>query len=108
MSIPVITASVAMLKMMEMPPSIPIIHYLSAFLNKHYTLPKRVLTSLVEYLISFKEYEEELSVSWQNLFLTLVKQYGQSLDEMAKGALHDLAKAKSHKLITPEILKHLS
>jgi hypothetical protein len=35
------------------------------------------------------------------MFLTLVKQYGQSLDEMAKAALSELAKSKSHKLITP-------
>ena len=107
MSIPVITASVAMLKLLEMPPTNPIIHYLSAFLNKHYTLPKRVLTAITEYLLAFKNFEGELSIAWQNLLLTLVKQYGQSLDEMAKSALSDLAKAKSHKLITPEILKCL-
>jgi hypothetical protein len=47
-------------------------------------------------------------VAWQGLFLTTVKQYGQSLDEMAKGALQELAKCKSHKLITPEILKNLT
>lgn len=107
MSIPVISASVAMLKLMELPASVPSIHYLSALLNKHYTLPRRVLTSLSEYLLSFANREEELSVAWQCLFLTLVKQYSQSLDEMTKAALIELAKAKQHKLITPEILKHL-
>jgi len=90
-----------------MPPTTPVIHYLSAFLSKHYTLPKRVLTAATDYLLSFKDFEEELSIVWQNLFLTLVKQYGQSLDEMAKGALSDLAKVKYHKLISPEILKCL-
>jgi len=54
MSIPVITASVGMLKLMEMPPTTPVIHYLSAFLNKHYTLPKRVLTAITDYLLSFE------------------------------------------------------
>ena len=101
MSIPVITASVAMLKLMEMPPTTPVVHYLAAFLNKHYTLPKRVLTGITEYLLTFTLQEGELSVAWQTLFLTLVKQYGQSLDEMAKGALQELARIKPHKLITP-------
>lgn len=107
MSIPVISASVAMLKLMDLPSSTPAIHYLSALLNKHYTLPRRVLTRLTEYLLAFKETEGEPSVSWQCLFLTLAKQYSQSLDEMGRAALADLAKAKNHKLITPEILKHL-
>lgn len=57
MSIPVISASVAMLKLMDLPFSTPSIHYLSALLNKHYTLPKRVLTRLSEYLLSFTNYE---------------------------------------------------
>jgi len=46
-------------------------------------------------------------VVWQTLLLTLAKQYGQSLDEMQKSSLKDLAKNKMHKLITPEIIKHL-
>ncbi len=107
MSIPVISASVAMLKLMDLPPSTPTTHYLAALLNKHYTLPRRVLTRLTEYLLAFKETEAELSVSWQLLFLTLAKQYSQSLDEMGRAALADLARVKNHKLITPEILKHL-
>ena len=101
MSIPVISASVAMLKLMEMSPTTSVLHYLSAFLGKHYTLPKRVLNALTTYLLSFSKYEGELSVTWQGLFLTLVKQYGQCLDEMAKSSLKDLCKVKYHKLITP-------
>ena len=101
MSIPVISASVAMLKLMEMQPTTSVIHYLSAFLNKHYTLPKRVLSSLTQYLLRFGDIEEEMSVAWQGLLLTLAKQYGQSLDEMQKSSLKDLSKLKSHKLMTP-------
>jgi hypothetical protein len=56
MSIPVISASVAMLKLMELPPTSPVIHYLSALLNKHYTLPKRVLSTLTTFLLSFANF----------------------------------------------------
>lgn len=92
MSIPVISASVAMLKLMEIAPTTPSLHYLAALLNKHYTLPKRVLSRLTEYLLQFKNHEGELSIVWQGLLLTLAKQYSQSLDEMTKSALSDLAK----------------
>ena len=92
---------------MEMPATTPIIHYLSAFLNKHYTLPKRVLNGMTQYLLSFGDIEGEMSVIWQTLLLTLAKQYGQSLDEMQKIALKELCKKKHHKLISPEIVKHL-
>jgi essential nuclear protein 1 len=108
MSIPVISASVAMLKLMDVTPTTPSLHYLAALLNKHYTLPKRVLSRLVEYLLSFKTYEGELSVVWQGILLTLAKQYSQSLDEMSKAALQELAREKNHKLITPEILQNLA
>ena len=107
MSIPVISASVAMLKLMELPPTTSVIHYLSALLNKHYTLPKRVLSTLTSYLLSFADFSGELTVAWQGLLLTLAKQYSQSLDEMQKSSLKDLAKSKMHKLITPEIMKCL-
>jgi hypothetical protein len=40
--------------------------------------------------------------------LTLAKQYSQSLDEMSKAALQELAREKDHKLITPEILQNLA
>ncbi len=46
-----------------------------------------------------------MPVFWHQFFLTIVKQYGNSLDEMSKASLLELAKKKSHKLITPEILK---
>ena len=49
-----------------------------------------------------------MPVLWHQFFLTILKQYGSNLDEMAKASLAQLAKKKSHKLITPEILKDLN
>ncbi len=49
-----------------------------------------------------------MPVIWQQLFLTIVKQYGGNLDEMAKASLAEVAKKKFHKLITPEILIQLN
>ena len=101
MSIPMISASVAMLKLMEIPATTATIHYLWALLGKHYTLPKRVLVGMVQYLTGFEGVEGEASVAWQSLLLTLVKQYSQSLDEMSRAALSQLAKNKKHHIMTP-------
>lgn len=87
MSIPVISSSVAMLKMMEMPYSSAIVHYLSALLRKNYSFPRKVITILTEYLLKFQSYEKELPIVWHQLLLTFAKQYSSSIDEMGKGAL---------------------
>ena len=80
MTIPMISASVAMLKLMEMPKTTASIHYLAALLGKHYTLPKRVLMGVMEYLLGFGSVDGEATVAWQGLLLTMVKQYSQSID----------------------------
>jgi len=49
-----------------------------------------------------------MPVLWHQFFLTIVKQYGSSMDEMSKASLAQLAKKKFHKLISPEILKELN
>jgi hypothetical protein len=49
-----------------------------------------------------------MPVVWQQLFITLIKQYGSNLDEMTKASLAELAKKKYHKIITPEILPLLN
>ncbi len=52
-TIPVISSSVALIKMTEMPPTSAVLHYLRALVSKNYSFPKRVLTVLTSYLLSF-------------------------------------------------------
>jgi essential nuclear protein 1 len=52
-SIPVISSSVALIKMTEMEPSSAILHYLRALVCKNYSFPKKVLSVLTNYLIQF-------------------------------------------------------
>ena len=52
-SIPVISSSVALIKMTEMPPSSAILHYLRALIGKNYSFPKKVLSVLTSYLLKF-------------------------------------------------------
>jgi essential nuclear protein 1 len=108
MTIPVISSSVALIKMTEMAPCSAVLHYLKALVGKNYSFPKKVLSVLASYLIQFEKVEEDMPVLWHQFFLTIVKQYGSSLDEMSKASLAELTKNKHHKLISPEILKLLS
>jgi hypothetical protein len=80
MSIPVISTSVALIKMTEMEPSTAIFHYLKVLANKNYSFPKKVLSLLTSYLLKFELIPEEMPVIWHQLFLSIIKQYGNSLD----------------------------
>ena len=108
MSIPVISSAVALIKLMSLQPCNATMHYLLALINKHYNLPKKAIDDITKYLLKFQSVEEDLPVVWQQFFLNFVKQYSNGIDEMKKSALEGLANKKSHKLITPEILKVLS
>ncbi len=52
-SIPVISSSVALIKMTEMEPCSAILHYLKSLVSKNYSFPKKVLTVLTNYLLKF-------------------------------------------------------
>lgn len=54
MSIPVISSSVALIKMTEMEPTTAIFHYLKVLVNKNYSFPKKVLVLLTGYLLKFE------------------------------------------------------
>ena len=53
MTIPVISSSVALIKMTEMSPSSAILHYLKALVSKNYSFPRKVLSVLTNYLLEF-------------------------------------------------------
>lgn len=58
MSIPVISSSVALIKMTEMEPSTAVLHYLKALASKNYSFPRKVLTVLTNYLLKFEHLDE--------------------------------------------------
>ncbi len=58
MSIPVISSSVALIKITEMEPSTAILHYLKALISKNYSFPRKVLVILTDYLLKFNNVNE--------------------------------------------------
>ena len=108
MTIPVISSSVALIKLCEMEPNTAVFHYIKALISKSYNFPKRIIFVITQYLLKFKNYQgDELPIIWHQFFLTFCRQYGGAIDEMSKPELIQSAKKNTHKLITPEILKEL-
>lgn len=108
MSIPPLSSAVAMIKMAQMDPNPAIIHFLKALIEKKYKLPKRVIDSLSEFFLKFGSVEQELTVAWQQTFLSFCSQYSSSFDEMLKVSLKQVAELHKHHSITAEILRFLS
>lgn len=101
MSIPVISSSVALIKLTQMQPNTAITHYLKAFIGKSYNFPRKVINILNDYFLKFSEIQEELPVVWHQLLLSYCQQYGGSLDEMIKSSFSDLISLHNHKIISP-------
>ena len=53
MTIPVISSSVALIKLTEKEPTTAVLHYLLAIVSKHYNFPKRVISTITQYLLKF-------------------------------------------------------
>jgi essential nuclear protein 1 len=108
MSIIPLSSAVAMIKMTQMESNPAVIHFLKALIEKKYKLPKKVVDNLAEFFLRSRNGEEELTVAWQQAFLSFCTQYSSSFDEMLKVSLKSVAEKHKHHLITPEIVKYLA
>ena len=87
MTIPVISSSVALIKLSELEPTAASIHYIKALISKSYNFPKKVIIIITQYLLNFVNVKEELPVVWHQLLLTFIRQYNSAIDEMSKNGL---------------------
>jgi len=108
-SIPVLHASAAILKIAEMDYSGPNSIILTAMIEKNYTLPFQVIDGLVFHFLRMKSYQEELPlpVIWHQALLSFVQRYKKDVSSEQREALLDLLKTHSHYAITPEVRQHL-
>jgi essential nuclear protein 1 len=108
MTIPPLHAAAAMMKLAEMQPwygSTSVL--LTAFINKKYALPRRVVDALVAHFHSFVNDERELPVLWHQCLLTFVQRYKLELDDVHKKRLKVLLRTHLHKHMGPEIRREL-
>jgi len=106
-SVPAIHASVALLKLAQMPCTGPSLIFMKVLIEKQYALPVRVITGLLQFFGKFEADSRTMPVIWHQLLLRFVELYKDSLDEMQKAGIKQLIERKNHHLISQEVVKAL-
>ncbi len=106
-SLPVLHAGAAIVKLTELPYSLGTGYFLKVLLSKNYSLPGPVLTTLAQYFGSFRDDPRTLPVLWYQSVLVFLHKYGGHLEKEQLGRIKETVKSKAHHLLTPAILGEL-
>jgi essential nuclear protein 1 len=115
-SLPVLHAAAAMLKLCEFDYSIGTSYFIKVLLGKNYALPSRVIDGVVAYFYSFceeglDEYDQEelapMPVLWHQSLMIFVQKYKRHLNDEQKKKLKLVMRVRFNNSITPEIRKEL-
>jgi len=107
-SIPVLYASVAMMKLALMDYRGTETLFLKVLLNKKYNLPFRVVDSLVHHFSRFFTEERHLPVVWHQCLLTFVQRYKRNLTAKQIATIRVLTRKQQHHLVSAEIRRELA
>jgi essential nuclear protein 1 len=105
MSLPMLHASAALIKLSEIEYSGPTSYFIRVLLNKKYSLPIRVVDAISEHFLRFTLDERKMPVLWHQALLTFVSLYGKQA--RARHDFKELLKAHNHPSITAEIRNKL-
>ena len=106
-SIPVHHSAVAIHKLSQLKYSGAASIFIKTLLNKKYSLPSPVVSSLVRHFAIFVDDERDLPVLWHQCLLVFVQRYKNELKNDAREALRLVMKEHYHAKITPEIRREL-
>jgi len=82
--------------------------FIKTLLNKKYSLPAPVITSLTRHFVKFMDDEAtELPVLWHQALLVFVQRYKNEVGVEGKAKLRDLMKVHNHPKITVEVRREL-
>lgn len=81
--------------------------FIKTLLNKKYSLPAPVISSLVQHFANFQNDDRELPVLWHQALLTFVERYKNEVQDEARNSLRLVMKKHFHAKITPEIRREL-
>jgi essential nuclear protein 1 len=107
-SIPVLHASVALLKLANMPYSGATTLFMKTLLDKKYSLPYRVIDTLTKYFVKFQQDQRRLPVIWHQNMLMFVQRYKNDLSLEQKDGLRAVLRKHTHPTITPEVRRELN
>lgn len=106
-SVPVLPASAALLKLCQMTYSGPTSILIKTLLNKKYALPYRVIDGLVVHFHGFVDDKRRLPVLWHQSLLVFVQRYKSDLTREQKEALRAVMRKHTHAGITDEVRREL-
>lgn len=106
-SIPMLHASAAMLKIAEMDYTGGNSIFIRTLLDKKYALPYRVVDAVVFHFVRFTTDDRELPVLWHQSLLTFVQRYKEDVSIEQKESLLELIRVKAHCDITPEVRREI-
>lgn len=113
-TIPVLHSSVALLKLAQMPYSGTTALFMKTLLNKKYSLPRKVLSGLVQYFCGFLHKSAggaalgAMPLIWHQTLLAFIQRYKLELSANQIIALKNLIKVQSHHGISNEIRRELA
>jgi len=107
-SIPVLHASVALLKLANMPYSGATTLFMKTLLDKKYSLPYRVIDTLTKYFVKFQNDHSRLPVIWHQNMLMFVQRYKNDLSPEQKDGLRAVLRKHTHPTITAEVRRELN
>ena len=81
--------------------------FIKTLLNKKYSLPAPVISSLVKHFASFVEDDRDLPVLWHQALLVFCQRYKNEVKDQARESLRLVMKKHFHHKITPEIRREL-
>ena len=106
-SIPVHHSAVAIHKLAQLEYSGAASIFIKTLLNKKYSLPAPVVSTLVKHFAVFVDDDRDLPVLWHQCLLVFVQRYKNELKGDAKEALRLVMRKHFHPKITPEIRREL-
>lgn len=106
-SIPMIHSSTALYKLCQMPYTPQILYFIKVLIEKKYSLPTKVVESLIQYFYSFMKDERELPVLFHQAIFSFTQIYKKDFkkDDIIK--LKELMKKHNHPKLTHEIKAEL-
>jgi len=106
-SVRMLDSAAALLKICSMKYSGANSLFIRILLDKKYSLPYKVIDSLVAHFMSFSTETSVLPVLWHQSLLTFVQRYKTEISKEQKEALKVLLRQQNHPRITDEIRREL-
>lgn len=108
-SVPVLHSGAALMRLSEFEYySAPTSLFMKVLLDKKYSLPYKVIDSVVFHFMRFKSDKKKLPILWHQSFLVFAQRYKNDITDDQRDFLMDVLKVHVHPEITPEIRRELT